>query len=221
MHFTGNQWRLELKATVSRWRPVLSHRLLPPPPPPRPGNTDPRTVFPRSWWSCPLVNIPWTTETIGHWLDNTVPCHAPRSSFAPTIDFMGSHRGGWKLPEIYIEMFYPPRPVEEVEFHWFNAIQGWYAHAPPLRALAGIFGSIRYQPVFLLGRDRPFQRADRVILLIVYCIFHSQSFMVIRADLLRISSGKNNILVIVWGWDGRSRGKDKKERIVEGRIVSL
>lgn len=71
MHFTGNQW-LELKATVSRWRPVLSHRLLPPPPPPppRPGNTDPRTVFPRSWWSCPLVNIPWTTETIlGHWLD--------------------------------------------------------------------------------------------------------------------------------------------------------
>lgn len=131
MHFTGNQW-LELKATVSRWQPVLSHRLLLPPP--RPGNTDPQFSLVADDRALLSTYPGQRRQSVTGW----TPFPLVFSPVLPSIDFMGSHRG-WKLPEIYIQMFYPPRPVEEVEFHWFNAIQGWYAHAPLLRALASIF----------------------------------------------------------------------------------
>lgn len=72
---------LELKATVSRWQPVLSHRLLPP----RPDNTDSYRLFPRrrfSLWSTSPHHSP------GHLTVPTSRTFSHRS----TTDSMGSHR---------------------------------------------------------------------------------------------------------------------------------
>lgn len=179
MHFTGNQW-LELKATVSRWQPVLSHRLLLPPP--RPGNTDPQfslvaddrallSTYPgqrrqsvTGWTPFPLVFSPVLRASIlwDHIVDGNYPKYISKCSIP---------RGQWKR----LSFIGSTRFRDDTRTRHYCALWLVYSFDP--------------LPACIPPRsDRPFQRTDRVIFLILYTwflIIHANS-----PDLLCFLSGK-------------------------------